>query len=58
MNNIENPNKTDMDRITLEDRLIDFAVLVIEIVDDMSKSKASKHLASQLIRSGTSPALN
>jgi len=46
-------NKTD-----LEDRLIDFAVLIIAIADGIPHSKAGTHLAGQLVRSGTSPALN
>ena len=39
-------------------RLIDFAVLIIRIVNSLDNSKASVHLGGQLLRSGTSPALN
>ncbi len=42
----------------LEKRLIDFAVLFIEICDEIPNTKAGNHLSGQLIRSGTSPALN
>jgi four helix bundle protein len=42
----------------LEERLISFAVLVIEIVETMPETKAGNHMAGQLVRSGTSPALN
>jgi four helix bundle protein len=42
----------------LEERLIDLAVLIIAIVGTLADTKASNHLAGQLIRSGTSPALN
>ena len=42
----------------LEDRLIDFALLVNEIVDELPNSKLANHIGGQLIRSGTSPALN
>ena len=42
----------------LEERLIDFAVCVIEVVESLPNSKAGNHIASQLIRSGTSPAPN
>jgi len=42
----------------LENRLIDFAVLIIEICDEMPNTKAGNHLSGQLIRSGTSPTLN
>jgi four helix bundle protein len=47
-----------MNKFDLEDRLIDFSVLIIEIINEMPKSKAGNHLSGQLIRSGTSPALN
>jgi len=43
---------------TLEDRLIDFAVSIIGVVESLPESKAGNHIASQLIRSGTSPAPN
>jgi four helix bundle protein len=42
----------------LEDRLIDFAVMVIDIVEALPNSKAGNHIAGQLVRSGTSPAPN
>ncbi len=42
----------------LEQRLIEFSVLIIEIVNDTPKSKAGNHLTGQLLRSGTSVALN
>jgi four helix bundle protein len=47
-----------MNKHDLEERLINFAVLVIEIVESMPDTKAANHLAGQLLRSGTSPALN
>ena len=42
----------------LEDRLIDFAVLSINIAKQLPNSYEGKHLGSQLIRSGSSTALN
>lgn len=42
----------------LENRLIDFAALVVRIAESVPNTKAAKHLAGQLLRSGTSPALN
>lgn len=45
-------------RFDLEERLINFAVLIIEIVEEMQNTKAANHLSGQLVRSGTSPALN
>ena len=42
----------------LEDRLIGFAVLNIETVNNLPVDKVGNHLGQQLLRSGTSPALN
>lgn len=42
----------------LEGRLIDFAAAIITFTDNMVNSKAGNHMANQLLRSGTSPALN
>ena len=42
----------------LEERLIDFSVLIIEIVNEMPNTKAGNHLVGQLVRSGTSVSLN
>ena len=42
----------------LEDRLIDFAVAIVDVVEALPNSKAGSHIAGQLIRSGTSPAPN
>ena len=42
----------------LESRLIDFSVQIIALVETLPPTKAANHLAGQLLRSGTSPALN
>jgi len=42
----------------LEERLVDFAVRIICVVEAMPKSKAATHVSNQLIRSGTSAAPN
>jgi four helix bundle protein len=47
-----------MNRKDLEDRLLDFAVMIVDIVDEIPTSKGINHLLKQLARSGTSPALN
>jgi four helix bundle protein len=47
-----------MDKFDLENRLIDFSVLIIDIINELPDTKAGNHLAGQLIRSGTHPALN
>ncbi len=42
----------------LHERLIDFAVIIINITKDVENSKAGNHLVGQIIRSGSSPSLN
>jgi len=42
----------------LEERLIDFAVRVIKVADKLLQTSVGKHIARQLLRSGTSPAPN
>jgi four helix bundle protein len=42
----------------LENRLIDFAVRVLKVADALPDTSAGKHIARQLLRSGTSPAPN
>ena len=41
-----------------EDRLIMFANLILQVCDNIKYTESGRHLRSQLIRSGTSPALN
>ena len=42
----------------LEDRLIDFALLMDNIVENLPNTRLGNHIAGQLVRSGTSTALN
>jgi len=42
----------------LEERLIDFAVRVIKLSVKLPKTAAGRHIAGQILRSGTSPAPN
>jgi len=42
----------------LEERLIDFASDVIDVVEALPNTKAGNHIAGQLVRSGTAPAPN
>lgn len=42
----------------LQDRLIDFAVLIIQLTKSITSDIAGKVMLNQLVRSGTSPALN
>ena len=41
----------------LEDRLIDFSVLIIDITELLPDRRGSNHLAGQLVHSGTATAL-
>ena len=47
-----------MNRHELQKRLIDFAVSIVHISEKLPKTFAGKHLGGQLLRSGSSPALN
>lgn len=42
----------------LEERLVDFAVRVVNLSANLPKTPAGKHIAGQILRSGTSPAPN
>jgi four helix bundle protein len=42
----------------LEDRLLDFAARVGKVVDALPNTRLGRHVAGQLVRSGTSPAPN
>ena len=44
--------------IDLEERLIDFAVRIIKLAASLPKTPAGKHIAGQIVRSGTSPGPN
>lgn len=43
-------------RYDLQDRLIDFAVLVNQICESLPSTRMGKHVAGQLVRCGTAPA--
>ena len=45
-------------KYNLEERLINFAVMIIDLAESMPSTKATNHLSGQLLRSDTSPALN
>jgi len=42
----------------LEERLINFAVRIVTLSANLPKTPAGKHIAGQILRSGTSPAPN
>jgi four helix bundle protein len=49
---------TQTKAIELEERLIDFAVRIIKLTAYLPQTPAGKHIAGQILRSGTSPAPN
>lgn len=51
---MENTHK----KYNLEERLINFAVMVLDLAEQLPNTFAGKHLGGQITRSGTSPALN
>ena len=44
--------------IQLEQRLIDFAVRIVRLSSDLPNNFAGQHFGKQVLRSGSSPALN
>jgi len=42
-------------RYDLEERLLEFAVRVVQVTEAINGSRAGTHVAGQLLRSGTSP---
>lgn len=42
----------------LEERLIDFAVIITDIVEALPNTRLGNYIAGQLVRSGISPSLN
>jgi four helix bundle protein len=42
----------------LEDRLIDFAVRIIKMAEELPSTKIGNHICTQILKSGTSPAPN
>ncbi len=46
-----------MREFNLEERLIDYAVVNLNITEMLPDTKGANHLAGQLVRSGTAPAL-
>lgn len=45
-------------KFDLQDRFVDYAVRIINLSEQLPESKTGKHIAFQVLRSGTSPAAN
>ena len=50
-------NESGNKKVDLEERLIDFAVSIINITENLNNTRAGIHITGQLVRFGTSPAL-
>ena len=48
----------DKAKFDLEDRLLDYSVGIIRLVESMPNTRAANHVGGQLLRSGTSPLFN
>ena len=49
---------TEKRKYDLEERLLAFALRIVTLVDELPETKVCGHLGGQLLRAGTSPALN
>ena len=52
------PSSSQLKADGLEGRLIDFAVRIVKLSASLPRTPAGKHIAGQIMRSGTSPAPN
>jgi four helix bundle protein len=48
----------EVQRYDLENRLLDFAVSIVELTESLPNTRAGNHIAGQLLRCGTSPLSN
>ena len=56
VNTVQESSQSQADE--LEERLVDFAVRIINLSANLPRTPAGKHVAGQILRSGTSPAPN
>ena len=50
--------KSEYKRVNLEDRLIDFSLKVVELLEKLPNNNIGRYLKDQITRSATSPAFN
>ena len=58
MSEKEKNTENNQKKFDLQERLIDYAVRIIKVSEQLPDTKAGKHVSSQILRSGTSPAPN
>ena len=51
----EKPGKRRLRIYDLGERLLEYSVRIIKVVEQLENTKVGKHVATQLLRSGTSP---
>lgn len=50
--------KMGQKKYDLENRLLEYAAMIVRLVEDMDKTRAGNHVGGQLLRSGTSVLFN
>src|SRR6185436_13346279 len=55
-NNLKSGSQSQADE--LEERLVEFAVRIVKLSASLPRTPAGRHVAGQILRSGTSPAPN
>ena len=58
MSEKEKNTENNQKKFDLQDSLIDYAVRIIKVSEQLPDTKAGKHVSSQILRSGTSSAPN
>ena len=58
MSDKEKNRANNKKKFDLQDRFIDYAVRIIKVSEQLPDTKAGKHISSQMLKSGTSPAPN
>ena len=58
MSKKEKNRENNQKKFDLQERLIDYAVRIIKVSEQLPDTKAGKHVSSQILKSGTSPAPN
>jgi len=48
-------NEKETREYDLQDRLVDFVVRILNVVESLPNTRVGNHIAGQLVRSGTSP---
>jgi four helix bundle protein len=56
--NLDDSKEQKSKKYDLEERLIDFAINVIDMTESLPSSKSCNHIGGQILRSGTAPAFN